>query len=389
MVRGNLKCYERILATVLALVVLSVACASGNKDEAEINSAEINVAQSDGNLIEALQNSVSVSDTTTTSALSSLPDPRLDQYLKTAGLEGMYGWTPAGGFPDAAWQGTLVVEPPCVFIDLSAAAAAATTTTTTTSESRVVDSARVFLRLPEPLTRYEYESGNIWVGDHGPMLSGDLVEVIGSAGRPIDKNADSAKPHDFVPSAAWGRGCHANGSFWTTSLRPLPQNQGELLDVGELLAGLFSYHVGMAHPDIGIDMVLLIEPPCVFVVPISVWESRDENSSIQHRYFLRLPRPLVRFDAASNSLWVGDDGPMTTGDYVELNDTFQRSENGSELYEKGCFARGRYQTPWLRQITGLRLQDLDCVDRVRQDQAVIPLAPCARRAQPPRISEGR
>jgi len=375
-----MNCCDRISVAVLLLALLSTACTSGDTEKAEID-----VPYSDEALIDTWQNPVTtaadgygqngygqntVSDLATPSTLPALSEQELSEYLKTVGLEGMYDWAPAGGFPDAVWQGTLVASPPCVFIDLS--------TADTAKVSRSTDDARVFLRLSEPLTRYEYDSAAIWVGDDGPMSSGDLVEVVGSAGRPIERNAESAELYDFAPWAAWGRGCHAHGSFWVASLRPLSQNHGERLTDREPLAGLFPYHVGMAHPDIGVDMVLHIEPPCVFVVPIPVWESREANSLIQHRYFLRLPRPLVRFDADSNSLWVGEDGPVTTGDYVGINDHFQKSENGLEFYEGGCSARGSYQSSWLQQITGLRLQDLDCIDQARQYQDVIPLAPCAR-----------
>ncbi len=205
---------ERISAALLALLaLLSAACASADDD-----GAQRDAPLSDGALTETSQNSVSAaaeahghsdaSDLADASALQASPEPELDLYLRTAGLEGMYNWDPAGGLYDAVRQGTLVVKPPCVFIDLLAA----TANSTAADSGRGADEARVFLRLPKPLTHYDYDSGAIWVGDQGPMSSGDLVEVVGSVGRPQKSENGS----EFYEG-----GCSAQGSFRSSWLQQI------------------------------------------------------------------------------------------------------------------------------------------------------------------------
>ena len=67
----------------------------------------------------------------------------------------MYGWDPEGGFHDAAWRGTLVVDAPCVYLDVSE------------SDSDVPKQQgallRSFLRLPELKTRYDPSTDAVWV----------------------------------------------------------------------------------------------------------------------------------------------------------------------------------------------------------------------------------
>lgn len=36
-----------------------------------------------------------------------------------AGLDGLYGWSPEGGFHNAVWSGALVIDGPCVYLDVS------------------------------------------------------------------------------------------------------------------------------------------------------------------------------------------------------------------------------------------------------------------------------
>jgi len=99
---------DRISVVVLLLALLSAACTSGDTD-----TAEIDVLYSDEALIDTRQNPVTtaadgygqngygqntVSDLATPSTLPALSEQELGEYLKTSGLEGIYDWTPAGGF---------------------------------------------------------------------------------------------------------------------------------------------------------------------------------------------------------------------------------------------------------------------------------------------------
>lgn len=76
---------------------------------------------------------------------------------------GMYDWDPEGGFHNAMWSGTLVIDGPCVYLDVSH------------QDGTPVqgEPLRSFVRLPGPLTRHDAATGELWVGDHGPMSSGE------------------------------------------------------------------------------------------------------------------------------------------------------------------------------------------------------------------------
>ena len=260
----------------------------------------------------------------------------------------MYGWEPDGGFHNAVWWGTLVVDAPCVYLDVSG--------TDSAVPKHKGEPLRGFVRLPEPLTRYDPDTSAVWVGEDGPMSSGDEVVLTGSEGWQIGSSVNEEDGmHDFAFSWERSYGCPAQVSFWAASMSPLTSEHIEPLDHrGQTtwLAGLFPWDTEQASTDIGADMVLVLEPPCVFVVPVPVWDARETSSQITHRYFLRLPRPLVRFDADINFLWVGDHGPMTTGDKVSLNDNAEESVYGSEFYEGGCSARGTVRSGWLMPISG-------------------------------------
>ena len=255
----------------------------------------------------------------------------------------MYGWDPEGGFHDAVWRGTLIVDAPCVFLDVSGQEGAVLTPEN--------DPLRGFVRLPEPLTRYDPDTNSVWVGDHGPMSSGDEAVLTGSQGWQLRWSTNEEDGmHDFAFSWEREYGCPAHVSFWAATMSPLVREDVEPLDnPGQTawLAGLFPWDTDQASTDIGADMVLLLEAPCVFVVPLSVWDAPETRGQITHRYFLRLPRPLVRYDADNNSLWVGAHGPMTTGDEVSLQGGPEKSSYGSEFYEGGCSARGEWLATWM------------------------------------------
>ena len=258
----------------------------------------------------------------------------------------MYGWDPEGGFHDAAWRGTLVVDAPCVYLDVSER--------DSDVPKRQGALLRSFLRLPELKTRYDPGTDAVWIGDNGPMSSGDSVVLTGSEGWQIEWNVNEDDGmHDFAFSWEREYGCPAHMSFWAASMSLLtPEDRQPLDRRGHTtwLAGLFPWDNEQASHDIGADMVLVLEPPCVFAVPVPVWDTREANSQITHRYFLRLPRPLVRFDSDSNSLWVDDYGPMTTGDSISVNETVVGSEYGSQFYEGRCSARGAIYSAWMHPV---------------------------------------
>ena len=341
-----------MIAMSLALVLVSAGCTGGKQDAPGASGQR----QED---VTPTTSQVPVGEDTGVAADSAVQPPidgspvdadtsSTDQRQDSLKLAGMYGWDPEGGFHNAVLQGRLVVDAPCVYLEVSEG--------DDDAPQQEAETLRGFLRLPEPLTRYDADSDAVWVGDHGPMSSGDEVVLTGSEGwQPGWSVNEDGGMHDFAFSWELESGCPAQVSFWVALMSPATPSRIEPPDPGgqqTWLAGLFPWDIEQVSTDIGADMVLVLEPPCVFAVPVPVWESREAGSRITHRYLLRLPRPLVRLNAASNSLWVGDHGPMTTGDKVQLNDTTEESVYGSEYYEGGCSARGTIRSAWLMPATG-------------------------------------
>ena len=335
---------HRVMAT-LVLILVSVGCTGDARVASDTDGQQQSAVRADGGIADS--ESGAVSGPVKGSSVDADPAPA-EPAPRSVELAGMYGWDPEGGFPNAVLVGTLRVAAPCVYVQVSETDGAVL--------EQAEDSPRSFLRLPEPVTRYDSGSEALWVSYDGPMSSGDAVVITGSEGGRIGPGANAAmRDFAWLEKSTYRYGCPAHGSFWVASMSPLTPGRNEPLDAGgqqSWLAGLFQYDLGDPHTDIAAEMVLVVEPPCVFVVPVAVWGSRESNSPITHRYLLRLPRPLVRFDPSSNSLWVGDHGPMTTGDHVILNDTTEASVYGSELYEGGCSARGTIRSAWLMPDAG-------------------------------------
>ena len=246
-------------------------------------------------------------------------------------LLGMYGWDPEDGFHNAVWSGTLVLDAPCAYLDISH------------QNGRIAltpegDPLRAFVRLPEPLTHYDPDTGAVWVGGRGPMSTGDDVILAGSEGWQIEWNAnEDDRTHDFESVFQRESGCPAHVSFYAASMSPPASAEQEAtvdLDARELLSGLFPWDTEQLSHDVGENAVLTIEPPCVY-------------AEASGRYFVRLPRPLVRFDSETNSIWYKTRGPFTTGDEITLQGGPERSVYGSESYEGGCSARGDWHATWI------------------------------------------
>lgn len=94
--------------------------------------------------------------------------------------------------------------------------------------------------------------------------------------------------------------------------------------------------------------VLLIEPPCIYVEQqVSSFDAEEPTTQHTERYLVRLPRALARFDHTSDSLWVGQNGPMTTGDKIEFGGVARPSPIGSQFYYVSCYAQGTYHSDWM------------------------------------------
>jgi hypothetical protein len=109
-------------------------------------------------------------------------------------LAGLWPYDPETPHALAMAWGVLVIEPPCVYVDM------------TYSNSGGSD--RMFVRLPESLTRFDPASNSVWVDGLGPMTSGDHVRMGGGVG--------VQSPNERVFEGA----CLARMEFRAGSMRP-------------------------------------------------------------------------------------------------------------------------------------------------------------------------
>lgn len=267
------------------------------------------------------------------------PRPAPSESAEIFELAGMYGWNPEGGFHNAVWSGALVIDGPCVYLDVSH------------QDGWPVpegEPLRSFVRLPEPRTRHGSATGEVWVGEHGPMSTGDEVVLVGSEGWQRHWNQASEDTHvfEFVwsnpvdPTAYAIPVCAAHVSFYAVSMSP-PEDAEAVIDSeqGTHLSGLFPWDTQQGAADYGVQGVLTIEPPCVYL----------DNGE---RYLLRLARPLVRYDPETNSIWVDQNGPMTTGDEVITWGGGVSPFDESGPHARTCAAAGEVFSPALKPRDG-------------------------------------
>ena len=253
----------------------------------------------------------------------------------------MYRWDPSARFHNAVWSGTLALDGPCVYVEVSQQSG---------SESVFTDAPlRSFLRLPQALTSFDAVAGELWVGDYGPMVSGDEIVLVGSQGWQIEWNVneDDGMQH-FAYDWERQQGCPAHVSFWAASMMPAVSTSVESLAAAlqpAPVVTLFDWDIEREQNAEGPSGgVLLVEEPCLYLDGFSHsgqdWQPWDDRL-----YLLYLPRPLVRFDSHSDSVWVGDNGPMTSGDEVLLLQVgLHESARGSESFEGACIANGTFHS---------------------------------------------
>jgi len=253
-------------------------------------------------------------------------------------LLGMYEWDPQGSFPNATWSGKLAIDGPCAYLDVYHQDGVPV------PESRPL---RSLIRLSEPLTRLDPSTGEVWIGEYGPMSSGDKVILVGSEGwqqdwnQPGEDTSTLAKLHDPANIFEEEISCSTNVSFYAASMRLRSENSEDTqssinLDSTHVIAGLFPWDAQQGVNDIGDFGILKVEPPCIYV-----------QKANEGRRFLKLPRPLVRFDSVSNSIWVGSNGPMTSGDIVSFHDGGGDYHGSDQIYEGDCIAHGKQHAVWM------------------------------------------
>lgn len=231
---------------------------------------------------------------------------------------GLWDYDAEAPFHTAKAEGLLLVEGPCVYIvdDYS-------WLLPYTPLEELPEPVRIFVNLPREQTRYDLDTGSIWVHDYGPITSGDRVEIVGGGINPnlpdtcsvgVDRavNVKSMMLKQcklWFPLDHWSQiGCHPS------HLDPL--------------AGLWDFQ-GSAN-DARLEGLLWVEEPCVYVIEdygYPILESPPDELPESRLIFLNLPRDPTRYDPDTSSIWVHGEGPMVSGDRVVLGGGFGSDPN--------------------------------------------------------------
>ncbi len=267
---------------------------------------------------------------------------------------GTYGWGKwdlSNSFPNAVWSGTLVIDESCVYLDVSHILDDSHQDGYSIAKDVAL---RSFMWFPAHLVRLDIATGELWAGEYGPMSSGDEVVVVGSGDSHQDWSSysnDETEFFDFYPSVNGDDqkfGCFADTAFYVMSMQSSNSySERPALDItrSQLIASL-SWKFETEIDSVGMEVILDIEPPCVYGVPLT---SSGELYPDFDRLVLELPRPILRFKADNNSLWnnyllwLSGTGPVTTGDIVTVLGVDHPADSFPltlELQEVGCSADG-------------------------------------------------
>ena len=165
----------------------------------------------------------------------------------------------------------------------------------------------ILIGLPREQTDYDAVSGSITVSGRGPVTSGHRVTAMG--------NYDNRSR----PSAS----CPSDARF----------NLWQLDRSADPFVGMYDLPEDAAGPDYYWIGLLLIEPPCAFLVSRV---NRTLPASAYDQYLvaevLTLARSASRYDPHTKSIQTGDHGPVTDGDVVVVIPGVSRENR----YAKTC-----------------------------------------------------
>ena len=216
---------------------------------------------------------------------------------------------------DAAAEGILLIEGPCVYIlnDF-------TWLLPEVPLEELPEPKLIFIELPREQTRYDPETQSIWVHDQGPMTSGDRVQVGGSfASSSLFTGSGSTSPPDVCSSDASVWNANGMSPRRCDSWRPLEYQIGCKPD--DPLAGMWAYNEAIPFHAPAAEGVLSIEGSCVYVIDDFAWLVpilSPEELPDPVRIFVKLPRAQTQYDQDTESIWVNGEGPMTSGDRIEM-----------------------------------------------------------------------
>ena len=293
---------------------------------------------------------------------SAQPEPSVDD-AAPAEFAGMYEWDSEAGGDDAQAFGTLVIEPPCIYINEIDPAGQ----TIRMPDGQLL---RTFVRLPQVLVRFDAETNSIWVDDEGPMITDDDVTLGGG-----------------YSAEAFGRrvfeeACSANGRFTASSMtvgldHMLAPGWGDPSTEPRQLTNMFDWDPVGGYHDASLSGILEIVPACTYIIDelfigcvaiesdpeteprcVYVNSTEDTEASLAPdgtpiRTLVRLPRLLVRYDPDTGELWVGNHGPITSGDHVTVNGSagwVAGDAPREEPFEGRCAAHGSFWAASMRPI---------------------------------------
>ena len=248
-----------------------------------------------------------------------LPDHPSQTGCKPVPLDpfaGMWYYDEKVPFHQAEAEGILLIKEPCVYIIRDFGSLFPSTPL-----EELPDPVRVFVKLPRDQTRYDPDAKSIWVHDDGPMASGDRVKIGGGGFAQVLPDACSADVGNI---------------FTATSMQPKrcdprwPPNHPSQTGCkpADSLAGMWDYNPALPSYAPAAEGVLLIEGPCVYVIDDFMWLVPGvplEELPEPVRVFVNLPRAQTSYDPNTDTIQVHDQGPMASGDRVQMAGGADRS----------------------------------------------------------------
>ena len=234
-------------------------------------------------------------------------------------------WPYDGAVAGAESSGILDIQEPCVYILVPFEG-----DILRTAEGEPV---RSFLKLPKSLTRFNPTTDQIWVGDNGPMTSGDYV-VMGGSGSYVDEESFER---------TYESECVAHGSIVAGSMRRFAKDLQRVyprerkIEAKRLLKGLWPYDPKQDYSTVEIFGTLVIEEPCVYIEPILDGQTQHTVEGEPVRSFVRLPDTRTFYNSTTDKIWTSGTTPINNGGPVLIHGTMSEATN-PQTYEGTCLA---------------------------------------------------
>ena len=190
---------------------------------------------------------------------------------------------------------------------------------------------RSFVNLPEPLTRFNPTTNQIWVDDIGPMTSGDLVLLSGGI-------SEGKRPKRYEGA------CVAYSETTAVSMRPWTWDPRELytprknVQARQLLNGIWPYDTKKNYSTVEIFVgTLVLEEPCVYIELSLDGHTQHTVEGELVRSFVKLPDSRTFYSPTTSRIWTSGTTPMNNGDPILIHGTMSETTN-IQTYEDVCLA---------------------------------------------------